>query len=143
MTDIKNLSGHYDRWQDLRYFVKNWFVCCCSSIGCNKLIMIFMIVISTSIGSCMGKTRSPVGYCTVNKLLCGFGINVALLTIVVMSIEETTPVVSCLRKISHHMHSSTFRIWLELQWCQAPPRSSWDTGRVVPLLFSPGGTCLN
>ena len=118
MTDNKNLSGryHYDRWQDLRYFVKNWFVCCCSSIGCNKLIMIFMIVIRTSIGSCMGKTRSPVGYCTVNKLLCGFGINVALLTIVVMSIEETTPVVSCLRKISHHMHSSTFRIWYRVQF---------------------------
>ena len=30
---------------------------------------------------------------------------------------------------------------LELQWRQAPPCFSWDTGRVVPLLFSPGGIC--
>ena len=28
---------------------------------------------------------------------------------------------------------------LELQWRQEPPCSSWDTGRVAPLLFSPGG----
>ena len=31
----------------------------------------------------------------------------------------------------------------ELQWRQAPPCSSWDTGRVASLLFSPGGICLN
>ena len=27
---------------------------------------------------------------------------------------------------------------LEFQWRQAPPCSSWDTGRVVPLVFTPG-----
>ena len=27
---------------------------------------------------------------------------------------------------------------LELQWRTAPPCSSWDTGRVAPLIFSPG-----
>ena len=27
---------------------------------------------------------------------------------------------------------------LELQWRQAPPCSSWDTGREAPLIFSPG-----
>ena len=26
---------------------------------------------------------------------------------------------------------------------KAPPCSSWDIGRVAPLLFSPGGSCLN
>ena len=31
----------------------------------------------------------------------------------------------------------------ELQWRQAPPCSSWDTGRVAPLLLSPSDICLN
>ena len=29
-------------------------------------------------------------------------------------------------------------IKLELQWRQAPPCSSWDTGREAPFIFSPG-----
>ena len=32
---------------------------------------------------------------------------------------------------------------IELQWRQALPCSSWDTGRVVPLLFSPGVKSFN
>ena len=31
----------------------------------------------------------------------------------------------------------------ELQWHQEPPCSSWDTGRVVPFIFSPGVKSLN
>ena len=34
-------------------------------------------------------------------------------------------------------------IKLELQWRKAPPCSSWDTGRVAPLIFSPGIKSLN
>ena len=32
---------------------------------------------------------------------------------------------------------------LELQWRQAPPCSSWDTGRKAPFIFSPGVKSLN
>ena len=32
---------------------------------------------------------------------------------------------------------------LEFQWRQASPCSNWDTRRVAPLLFSPGGKSLN
>ena len=32
---------------------------------------------------------------------------------------------------------------LELQWRQSPPCSSWDTGRVAQLMFSPSVESLN
>ena len=36
-----------------------------------------------------------------------------------------------------------FILLLKLHWRQAPPCSSWDIGRIVPMLFSPSGQCMN
>ena len=45
---------------------------------------------------------------------------------------------------SDHMAMlKAFQVNLIILWRQAPPCSSWDTRRVVPLIFSPGVKRLN
>ena len=46
------------------------------------------------------------------------------------------------QKSSHIKGTYLFYYVLELQWHQAPPSSSWDTGRVAPFLFFHGGIYL-
>ena len=47
-------------------------------------------------------------------------------------------VYQCEGRVDHEFYQI-----LELQWRQAPLCSSWDTGRVAPLIFSPGVKSLN
>ena len=66
-----------------------------------------------------------------------FAVAVELVTVEAEDPHRSGSVVDRLLALSIHKKY----LILELQWRQAPPCSCWDTGRVAPLLFSPGGIC--